>query len=259
MALPVSRSGHRSLWPRVHGAYAQLMAPLAASLLMRDLAPGAALLAIAAACAFLANEPLLVVRGHRGPRIRATDGDRARRRLVALVVTVSITGGVGLVLARRGTLEIAILAAVPAIALVVLAYRRAQRSVIGEVIAAVSLPGASAPVMVASGVSSRTALVVWAAWSVGFVASVVAVHRVIARNRLPADRIDGVLATMIAVATVATALVSVEVRPSGVGIPLLAASAVLLVRPPAARRLRAIGVTLVIASLVSMGLAIAIA
>src|SRR5262249_5958355 len=59
-----SRAGRslmtRSLWPREHGAYAQLGAPLATALARQVPTVPAALLAAAACCAFLANEPLLV-------------------------------------------------------------------------------------------------------------------------------------------------------------------------------------------------------
>jgi hypothetical protein len=55
----------RSLWPREHGAYAQLGAPLATAIAMQAPTIGALALASAACLAFLANEPLLVVLGHR--------------------------------------------------------------------------------------------------------------------------------------------------------------------------------------------------
>jgi hypothetical protein len=50
----------------------------------------AVLLAIAAMSAFLANEPLLVVLGHRGRRAREIDGSRAARRLAATVGAAAI-------------------------------------------------------------------------------------------------------------------------------------------------------------------------
>src|SRR5437868_1047392 len=65
---PPSAMTRRSLLPREHGAYFQLGIPLiiaylrcAANLAMVELTAAAAL-------AFLANEPLLVVLGHRGRR-----------------------------------------------------------------------------------------------------------------------------------------------------------------------------------------------
>ena len=66
----------RSLWPREHGAYAQLAAPLLTALVIVRPTVAAALLALAACIAFLANEPLLVVLGHRGKRMREQDGRR---------------------------------------------------------------------------------------------------------------------------------------------------------------------------------------
>ncbi len=53
----------RSLWPREHGAYVQLLVPLLTALIAtRGSAAGAAI-AIGACLAFLASEPLRVVLG----------------------------------------------------------------------------------------------------------------------------------------------------------------------------------------------------
>jgi hypothetical protein len=74
----------RSLWPREHGAYAQLGAPLLCALLVRAPTLPAILLASGAVFAFLANEPLLVLLGHRGRRMLATESGRARVRLTCV-------------------------------------------------------------------------------------------------------------------------------------------------------------------------------
>ncbi|HEY5937251.1 MAG TPA: YwiC-like family protein, partial [Kofleriaceae bacterium] len=97
----------RSLWPREHGAYVQLLVPLLTGLAARVPTIAAVLLAIAACAAFLANEPLLVVLGHRGARMKTRDGDRARARLVLLASIAFACGAGGLALAGRETLMIA--------------------------------------------------------------------------------------------------------------------------------------------------------
>jgi peptidoglycan/LPS O-acetylase OafA/YrhL len=58
----------RSLWPREHGAYFQLALPLLAACARRAPSVAMVLLALAAAAAFVAHEPLRVVLGHRGSR-----------------------------------------------------------------------------------------------------------------------------------------------------------------------------------------------
>jgi hypothetical protein len=242
----------RSLWPREHGAYVQLLAPLGTALIVRAPTAAAALLAVAACAAFLANEPLLVVLGHRGARMRETDGARAKRRLAITAAIALAAGAGGLALATGDARVMAAAAAVPAIAMVALAWTRSEHSLAGELVAAVALPGAAAAVVVASGAAIQTAARLWAAWAVGFACTVIAVHRVIARHRKPATSTDHAIAALLlatAAALTATAFV---------GAPLAAAAFVLALRPPSASHLRAIGVALVVASIASGALAVAL-
>ena len=249
----------RSLWPREHGAYAQLLAPLATSLALHAPTIAAGLLAVAACCAFLANEPLLVLLGHRGPRMRETHARRAAVRLGLAAAGALAGAAAGLALAPRAVLPIAALAAAPALLLIVLAWRRAEHSLVGELAAAVALPGAAAPVAVAAGVDTCTARLVWVAWAIGYACTVVAVHRVIARHRKPAATwLDRALAAGLVAVVIGAALLARDVRPALLALPLALASAVLVVHPPSARRLRAIGVALVVASLASGSIAVAL-
>jgi len=249
----------RSLWPREHGAYAQIGAPLVAALMLRTPTPAAILIAIAACCAFLANEPLLVILGHRGARMRESDGRRAMRRLAALAIGMGIAATIGLVLATREAAAIAGIAAIAAAAMVALAWQRAEHSVFGELIATSALPGASAPVAVASGVPWQLAATLWGAWAVGYACSVVAVHRVIARHKRAASWLDAAVATALAIVTVASCTLATVIPTAGVTAPLAVIAFGLAVHPPRATRLRAVGVALVVASLVSATISIAVA
>ena len=251
-------SARHPLWPREHGAYAQLAAPLATALALRAPGPAALALAAAACLAFLANEPLLVVLGHRGARLRATHGPRAARRLALTAIGAAVCGAVGLVLAPREALAVAGLAAVPTALVLALAWRRAVHSLAGELAAAVALPGAAAPIAVASGLGWRPALVLWAGWAVGFGCSVAAVHRVIAHHRRPAPRLERALAAAFGATAGAGLALAASVPLAVTAVPLAAVSTVLVAGPPPARRLRAIGVALVIASLASGAVAVAL-
>lgn len=253
-------AGRRSLWPREHGAYAQLAAPVVAALACGAPTVAAWLLAIGALSAFLANEPLLVVLGHRGKRMRDAEGSRARTRLLWLGSVAAISGAGGLVLGGSRVVAIAACAAVPALALLGLACRRAQHSITGEVVAALALPGLAAPIAVASGLPSSHAVLVWAAWALGFAASVVAVHRVIARHRASATIVDRVVGALLVIATaMAAAVVARAASTAAVALPLLVFSTAIVLYPPRATRLRAIGVALVAASCLSVTVAIATA
>ncbi len=246
----------RSLWPREHGAYAQLAAPLASALLLWRPALPSVLLAIGAVLAFLANEPLLVTLGHRGKRIRDSEGARARRLLAAFASGALLAGGSGLALAPHAFGSAAI-AAAPTALLVLFAVRRAQHSLTGEVLAAIALPAAAIPIAVASGALMERAVEHSLAWSLGYVASVIAVHRVLARNKHPATAADpAILVALLALIAACIAL-ALHVTPiAWLPLPLVAASCVLVAWAPPAKHLRAIGVALVASSVVAIAIAV---
>src|SRR5205085_1159824 len=112
-----------------------IAAPLVATLIASSSLAGG-LLAIGACCAFAANEPLLVLLGHRGKRARARDGARARRWLGGSALLAALAGGAGLWLAPAARLP-AVIVAVPALLLVVLAWKRVIHTLAGELVAVV--------------------------------------------------------------------------------------------------------------------------
>lgn len=246
----------RSLLPREHGAYVQLLAPLTAALIAFGVTLAGALLALGACLAFAANEPLLVILGHRGRRMREQDGARARRLLAVLAPAAVIAGVAGLALAPDRAQVMAAAVALPAGVLIVLAWQRAERSLAGELVAATALAGAAAPVAAAGGARWQDAMLLWAAWSVGYACTVVAVHRVIARHRKRATRIDHAIAAGVIALTLALAITAIDLAHARIAIPLAASSAVLLVVAPAATHLRAIGFALLGASLISLVLVV---
>lgn len=249
--MPVARAygmPQRSLWPREHGAYFQLTIPLITAYLLR--APSAAMIALnaAAVLAFLANEPLLVALGHRGPRLRDEAGRRARLRLAILAPAAVALTAVGLALAPRDAALVAALVAAPAIAVLALAWRKAEHTTAGELVAAIALTGAAAPVLVAGGAAPGAALAIWLGWALGFAATVLAVHRVIARHKRPASAIDRILAAGLVAAALGCAVAGARVPAIAIAAPLAGLAAVLVIAPPSAARLRAIGVAIVVAA-----------
>ena len=235
----------RSLIPREHGAYAQLGAPLVAALVAFGASLAGGLLALGVCVAFVANESLLVVLGHRGKRVKTEEGARAKRWLAVLVPVGVLSGTAGLALAPQA-IGIATLVAIPAFVLVWFAWQRRERTLAGELVAAIALSGASAPVAVASGSSLSAAMLGWLAWSVGYGLTVVVVHRVILRKRRPPNAIDAIaFVTSIALTCGAVALGLVA------ALPLAACSLGLWIVAPSPSRLRAVGFVLVGASLIS--------
>jgi hypothetical protein len=244
-----------ALWPREHGAYAQLGIPIAAAMLLDTPTLTSSLLAVAACFAFLANEPLVILLGHRGARRRDTLHAAAARRLAVTAAAAVLAGGAGLALASSTVLAVAGVVAVPSAAMLWLSWRRSAHSLIGELVAALALPGASAPVAVASGTPWQTALQLWLAWSLGYMAGVVAVHHVIARRRGP-TRTDLPRLATLAIMTLGSIALAFQFRAFALAVPLAAVSTLVAIRSPSPRQLRAIGIGLVAASVVSASLVV---
>ncbi len=209
------------------------------------------LLALAAAAAFLAHEPWLVVLGHRGPRRRAEDGARARARLRLLASAAISLGVAGLALSPRGTVGAAAIIALPVAVAIGCAYRRVAHTLAGELVAVVALTGASFVVHVASGVARGAAFDAWLGWSLGFTASTIAVHRVIARHKHAASWIDRVCALVLASGFVVCLWRATPGSAFLIAAPLVGLAAVVVAAPPSARRLRAIGLATVAAAILA--------
>jgi hypothetical protein len=241
----------RALLPREHGAYFQLAIPLAAALAMRPPRMAAIAWALAACLAFLAHEPLLVLLGHRGRRMRSAEAGRARRALAVRGGGAIALGAAALVLGSPALRVAAAACLAPAAVVVALAWRRREHSLFGELIAAVALTGAAVPVVADGGGGPSVALAIWLGWATGFAAGVIAVHRVIARHKRGGARIDVVLAIgLVALAALSVATVAwfSGSRPAA---PLVSLAAGVVIAPPPASRLRAVGVAIALAAAIA--------
>lgn len=242
--------------PREHGAYFQLAIPLLAAAFSQPPGLAGAALLVASCLAFLAPEPLLILLGARGPRRRQVDATRARARFASLAIGALALGAIGLALAPSIVFAVAIPAAAAAAALIAMAARRSVHTLGGELIAAVALPGASAVVLVASGAPVDVAALQWLGWAIGFGATVIAVHRVLARHKRPATAVDPVLA--IALLVIATLLVAIAGRSStsAIAIPLVLLATATIAAPPRATRLRALGIAIATTAALSAALGV---
>lgn len=169
------------MWPKEHGAYAELAFPLVTALACGRPTLASAMLVLASVAAFVAHEPAAVLFGVRGTRARREDGRRARAWL-GLGALVAIPSGLaGLALAPRAVpFAIAALALAGAAAL--LLYGRKERTRAGEIIAGAALAGAAAPVGAASGLSTWLVFACWGAWVAQSAVSTVAVHALVAKR-----------------------------------------------------------------------------
>ena len=240
-----------SLWPREHGAYVQLLAPILAAYVVAPSFAGA-LLAIAGFAVFVAFEPFRVLAGLRGTRRRDTERTRARTRLV-LLAAVALSGVAAAIVRAPSILPALALTGVIGAIVIVLAWKRAVTTLVGEAVAASALSGGAAPVLVAGGVSLMDAVITWTVWSIGYATTVIAVHHVLEKHRAR----TATLARIIVVAAIAVAsVVAGDARALAIT-PLALSSMAIVVMSPSARRVRAIGVAFLIASLVSAAALIA--
>ena len=79
------------LWPREHGAYVELLAPLLTALLFLPFSTASLAYASAACALFLAHEPCLVLLGLRGARTRGLLAGPAMGRLVGCAVSFGVS------------------------------------------------------------------------------------------------------------------------------------------------------------------------
>lgn len=250
-AAVVGTSKQRSLAPKEHGAYAQLGLPLLAALLMGRPTLVSALLVVGFACALLAHEPALVAAGRRGKRARAEDGARARRNLLAIAGLGALALGLAFGLGSPALRTVLFLPAVFGAATTVLVVLDAERTMVGEHLAAVTLSSTCVPLALAGGVSIREAMCGWLVWVLGFFAAVSAVRGTIA-TRKHGTRLGARLAPVVAVTGGAIALAATRLCPAWVPVaaaPMLAGGLILATFPPPPRALTRVGWTLVVAGL----------
>ena len=171
------------LWPREHGAYAEVFFPLGTALALgRPTLPSVAL-CVAIITAFLAHEPALILLGARGGALQREAGARARAQGSWLGVASLAAGALGLAVAAPAVLwSTAALLPVVGVA-VALTLSAREKSLPGETLIGLLLAFAAVPVSLGAGSSLRVALQAATAWSVVFLIGTATVHALLARKK----------------------------------------------------------------------------
>jgi hypothetical protein len=247
------------LIPREHGAYGQLLLPLATALSAGIAAAGAWAWAGAALCGFLAQEGLAVLSGRRGGRAGRERGAEARRALAGFGGASLLAGAAGWMLSGPDTRAGAVVAAALSVAAMALAGAGRERTLAGECTVALALTAWCVPVALAAGCAPAAAAAGWGVWSVTFVAATLAVRGLIARTRREAWRAASGAA--VAVTALGWFALHLFARSGAIpeGLPLATAPAGLLALglaglPVRAQHLRRVGWTIVAAGLVTAAL-----
>lgn len=236
--------------PREHGAYGQLLAPIAVALAIGR--PGVAALALAAGAiaAFIAHEPLVVLLGQRGLRVARERGMEARWWFAVSAALALILGTVGFVVIQPDARMTVLPPLVLVLTLAAWTIRGAEHTAAGELVSAVALSSVSLPVARAAGASMTDALTCAIVFGVMFVVATVAVRVVVRWARGSAGVRARVFAAAVAVggaiflATLGRAGV---VNDAGVwaALPACAVAVWLVAVPPSPRLLRRVGWILV--------------
>ena len=257
--MPVTTSpapAPRPLLPREHGAWGQLALPLLGGLLLGRPSPSALLLAAAVVLAFAAHEPLLVVLGQRGRRLRDEEGPRAGRWLAVEGGLALAAGAAGVALAPPPALAALALAAALAAVVAALVWRRLEKTAAGEILVASALATAGGAVALAAGASTSAALAATLAWILSFGAATMGVRTVLVRLRTRGAENPGTRNAALAAFAGALAFgLSVSGLPATLAwatLPGVVAGVVIALAPLGGKHLRPVGWSIVGASMLTL-------
>jgi hypothetical protein len=172
-----------SLLPREHGAYAELVFPLVTGLAAAPPSPAALALASAAVAFFLANEPIAVLLGARGERLKNQVGPRARRRGFLLMGAGIALGGAGIAAAGASVWPALLCPFLAAALLVPMVLARRHKTLPGELLVVTAFSTLVLPVAAASGVAPTRMIPAAAVWWMSFALGTLEVHAIKARHR----------------------------------------------------------------------------
>jgi len=176
-------SGKPNLLPKEHGAYAELAFPLVTGLSLAAPSLPAMALGMAAVFFFLAHEPLAVVLGARGKRIKDQTGDRARARGRLLLACGLILGAAGILGAGRSVWPWVLAPLLAGGLLVPLVLAGHQKSFLGEMAVVTAFSTLPLPLAVASGVAPGSACSAAGVWWGSFFLGTLEVHAIKVRHK----------------------------------------------------------------------------
>lgn len=171
-----------SLWPREHGAYVQLLGPLACAASFGPHNMMAAALVAAACAVFLAHEPLLVLLGHRGERARSQCAAAALRRLLALGAVALGAAGWFWAGDPMRALSLCVPLSLSLVAAGTVLSGR-ERTLWGQLLSASTLASFSVPVLFAAGITLRRALEFALGWTLVHVTATCAARAYVYRRK----------------------------------------------------------------------------
>ncbi len=227
----------RSLWPREHGVYVQVSLPLLTALLISPTLAGA-FISSAVVAAFLLHEPLLVLTGERGSRAKTEASTAARTRLLLLASVSLSTGGVGFLLAPLHARVAFLLLVLCGFITLVIVWRHATKTILGELLVALTFAFALLPVVLAGRGPELISWIVVGIWAAVFGIQTLTVHGVKARGGRMAHLTVAIATALLVLSGLGAKMMSPVLI--ALAVPALVTIAVLVSRTRATR-LRRIG------------------
>lgn len=244
------------LWPKEHGAYAQLAFPLASGLAIGGVGAAGAGIATAAVALFLAAEPAEVLVGARGGRARDALAGPAARQLATLGIVAAVAGIAALVAAPSEARLAALVPAGLGAVLGALLLAKRVKTLGGELVAVAAFASLHVPLAAAGGTHGVRLWGPAAAWLAVFAAATFAVHALKARHKgrdAGLVRAAVAVAGLIVAASLAVGLAGGAARMLGwAALPPAAAALWAAARRVHPRHLKRVGWSLVAANLVAL-------
>lgn len=238
--------------PREYGAYAELAFPLATALVAGGASIASTMFALAAGAGFLLHEPVAIVRGGRGARLREALARRAHARIRWLVALGAAAGAAALFAAPKSARVGAAFPAVCALLLVAPVARGREKTLGAELLMAAALAGMLAPVGLSAGLHPRFVAVATFVWFASFGLATLLVHAIKALGTGATRPWTRTATPILAVGVVGAAAVAATLGsvPRAAGLAVLPTAVVATAAVAARvgpRRLRQVGWTLVAA------------
>lgn len=172
-----------SLLPREHGAYAELAFPLATGLALVPPHLASVALAVSAILIFLGHEPLAILLGARGNRLRRQQGARAKVAAIVLFGAGALIGGFGVLAAWPRVWPSILYPMGILLALVPLLLRRREKTLAGELLVVAVFASVVFPLGAASFADPERVISAAALWWASFSLGTLEVHAIKARHR----------------------------------------------------------------------------
>lgn len=175
--------GTASLFPKEHGAYAQLAFPLVTGMALAMPTPSTISLGAAGVAFFLANEPAAVLLGGRGVRLKKREGTRARLRGESLSAVGVVLGVGGVVTGWPAIWPSVLLPFFASLLLVPGILLGRQKTLPGEFLVITAFTTLILPMAAASGVDPIRAALASTVWWVSFGLATLEVRAIKARHK----------------------------------------------------------------------------